>query len=240
MASPEIRSLQESSSENWFMLVPGQGEGSATLYEDDGVSQAYGSAFATTEVLRKVDADGISVTVKPRQGSFKGISATRKVRIVLDGATAPTKVSVNGRNVPYSRFAAKDAASGKEVWGYDGEELAVVIYLAESAASGQLDVECDSRFAFTEGQKGVLKRMRRITPEAKTVFAASISNHLQLTPELLRFAGTASYITENPCGAGTYLEDLSTEALKKDLSNHKLPEDFLKKLFAQISVWEKL
>ena len=240
MASPEIKSLQEASNENWYMLVPGQGEGSTTLYEDDGVSQAYGSAFATTEVLRKVDADGISVTVKPRQGSFKGISATRKVRIVLDGATAPTKVSVNSRNVPYSRYAAKDAASGKEVWGYDGEELAVVIYLAESAASGQLDVECDSRFAFTEGQKGVLKRMRRITPEAKTVFAASISNHLQLTPELLRFAGTASYITENPCGAGTYLEDLSTEALKKDLSDHKLPEDFLKKLFTQISVWEKL
>ena len=80
----------------------------------------------------------------------------------------------------------------------------------------------------------------RITPEAKSVFAAAISNHLQLTPELLRFAGTASYITENPCNAGTYLGDLSTEALKQDLSNHKLPEDFLKKLFAQISVWEKL
>ncbi|MBP5567410.1 MAG: DUF5110 domain-containing protein [Bacteroidales bacterium] len=240
LASPEIKSLQESSNENWFMLVPGQGEGSTTLYEDDGVSQAYGSAFATTEVLRKVDENSISVTVKPRQGTYKGISATRKVRIVLDGATAPTKVSVNGRNVPYSRYAAKDAADGKEVWGYDGEDLAVVIYLTESSASGQLNVECDSHFAFTEGQKGVLRRMRRITPEAKSVFAAAISNHLQLTPELLRFAGTASYITENPCNAGTYLGDLSTEALKQDLSNHKLPEDFLKKLFAQISVWEKL
>ena len=238
MASPKIASLQEQSNENWFLLVPGEGKGSTVLYEDDGVSQAYGSAYATTEVTRSVGQDGILVVVKPRQGSYKGMSATRKVRIVLDGATAPTKVTVNGRSIPYSRFASKDAASGNEVWGYDGAELAVTIYLAEAPASGTLEVSCDSRFAFTEGQKAVLKRMRAITPEAKVVFAAAVSNHLQLTPELLRYAGTASYITEDPAGAEKYLKELSPESLQKDLSEYKLPEEFSKKLMAQLAIWE--
>ncbi len=238
MAAPTITSLQESSNENWYLLVPGQGESKATLYEDDGVSQAYDSAFATTEVSRKASENGISITVAPRKGSYKGISPTRKVRIVLDGATAPSRVSVNGRSVPYSRFAAKDAAEGKEVWGYDGAELSVTIYVSETSASVQLNVECDSEFAFTEGQKAVLKRMRAITPEAKVVFAMAVSNHLQLTTELLRYAGTASYITEDPAGAEKYLKELSPESLRKDLSDYKLPEDFSKKLLAQIAVWE--
>ena len=157
---------------------------------------------------------------------------------MLDGATAPTKVTVNGRSIPYSRYAAKDAAEGKEVWGYDGAELSVTIYISETSASVQLNVECDSEFAFTEGQKAVLKRMRTITPEAKVVFAVAVSNHLQLTPELLRYAGTASYITEDPAGAESYLKELSPENLRKDLSEFKLPEDFSKKLMAQLSIWE--
>ena len=238
MASPEITSLQEASNENWFLLVPGKGESRATLYEDDGVSQAYSSAFATTEVSRKTSENGVSINVAARKGSYKGMNATRKVRIVLDGATAPARVTVNGRSVPYSRFAAKDAAEGKEVWGYDGAGLTATVYLAESPASVGLDIECECEFAFTEGQKAVLKRMRAITPEAKVVFAAAVSHHLQLTPELLRYAGTASYITEDPAGAEKYLKELSPESLRKDLSEYKLPEDFSKKLLAQIAVWQ--
>ncbi len=238
MASPEISSLQEQSNENWYLLVPGQGKGSATLYEDDGVSQAYASAYATTEVTRSVDAEGISVCVKPRKGSYKGISATRKVRIVLDGATAPTKVTANGRSIPYSRYAADDARNGNEVWGYDGAELAVTIYIAEAPASGTLEISCDSRFAFTEGQKAVLKRMRAITPEAKLKFAAAVNTDLQLTPELLRYAGTASYITEDPQNAEKYLGELSAKALQQDLAEYKLPQGFVDKLFAQIAIWE--
>ena len=112
----------------------------------------------------------------------------------------------------------------------------MTIYLSEAPASSQVSIECDSRFAFTGGQKGLLKRMRRITPEAKTIFAAAISSNLQLTPELLRFAGTASYITEDPKNAEKYLGELSKEALQADLAQYKLPQDFLDKLFAWTGV----
>ena len=144
--------------------------------------------------------------------------------------------SSNGKDIPYSRFAAKDAAEGREVWGYDGEELAVHIYLAGRPASERIELECDAVFAFTDGQKGLLKRMRRITPEAKTVFAYAVSSDLQLTPELLRFAGTASYITEDPYNASKYLSELSVDALRADMDRYKgkLPAEFIEKLFARI------
>ena len=237
IAAPTIASLQEKSNENWFLLVPG-GDSKTTLYEDDGTSQAYETDYATTEVSREVADGKVTVKIAARSGSYKGISFTRKLRVVLDGATAPTGVTVNGRAVPFSRFAARDAAEGKEVWGYNGAELAVTVYIAEASASVPVTVECDSRFAFTDGQKAVLKRMRAITPEAKVVFAAAVNNNLQLTPELLRYAGTASYITEDPAGAEGYLKELSPENLRKDLSEFKLPEEFSKKLMAQLSIWE--
>ena len=146
------------------------------------------------------------------------------------------KLGIN--TVLFKGFGIKQALKLIKLAGYDGAELAVTIYLAEAPASGTLEVSCDSRFAFTEGQKAVLKRMRAITPEAKVVFAAAVSNHLQLTPELLRYAGTASYITEDPAGAEKYLKELSPESLQKDLSEYKLPEEFSKKLMAQLAIWE--
>ena len=237
MASPTIKSLQESSNENWYLLVPGDDSSSATLYEDDGRSQAYGSDFATTQISREYADGRLLVKVNPRQGDFKGISPTRRIRIVLDGASAPSHVRVNGKELPYERHADFKAASGKYAcWGYDGEELRVVIYLSEAPALTAFSIECDSRFAFTGGQKGLLKRMRNITPEAKTIFAEAVSSQLQLTPELLRFAGTASYITEDPLNAEKYLGDLSKEALQADLAEYKLPQSFLDKLFAWTGV----
>ena len=238
MAAPTITSLQEASNENWFLLVPGEGASQTTLYEDDGTSQAYASDFATTLVSREVSEGKVTVKIAARGGSYEGMSPTRKLRVVLDGATSPSNVTVNGREVPYSRFAARDAAAGKEVWGYDGAELAVTVYLAEASASVPVTVECDSRFAFTDGQKAVLKRMRAITPEAKLKFAAAVNTDLQLTPELLRYAGTASYITEDPQNAEKYLGELSAKALQQDLAEYKLPQGFVDKLFAQIAVWE--
>ena len=237
MASPKITSLQEQSNENWYLLVPGEGAFKTSLYEDDGKSQAYDSDYATTEVARNC-ADGVlTVDVSPRQGDFKGISPTRKIRIVLDGASAPGYVRVNGKQLPYDRHADTKAAGGKYAcWGYDGEELRVIIYLPEMPADTRVTIECDSRFAFTDGQKGLLKRMRRITPEAKTIFAGAVSGQLQLTPELLRFAGTASYINEDPQNAQKYLGDLSKEALRADLAEYELPQDFLDKIFAWINI----
>ena len=234
MAGSGIRNLQEQSNELRLVLVPGEGRHEASLYEDDGVSQAYSEQFATTRFLRESTADGVVLHILPREGSWKGAPVTRIVEVVLPGMSAPSKVLYDGAEVHYSRFPAKDAAAGKAVWGYEGAELEVRIYLPESSVSHEQLVEVQGKYEFVSGEKGLLKRMRAITPEAKAVFAEKISNHLQLTPVLLSFAGTASYITEDPYGAAGYLKALDVDVLEADLrALEKIPEDFIRKITSQ-------
>ena len=234
MAGQKITNLQDPSNEIRLVLVPGEGKHEASLYEDDGVSQAYSSKFALTRFVRESTEGGLKLVIKPREGSFKDAPATRLVRVVLPGMEAPSRVLYNGREVLYSRFAAKDAAEGKLVWGYDGASLEACIYLPEAPVSSEQLVLVEGTYAFVNGEKGLLRRMRAITPEAKSVFAARISNHLQLTPTLLSFAGTASYITENPVKAAEYLGALDVDALEADLrSLGRIPEDFILKITSQ-------
>ena len=237
MAGSGITNLQDQSNEMRLLLVPGEGRHEAELYEDDGASQAYPEKFATTKFVRESTGSGLKLTIAAREGSWKGAPATRKIQVVLPGMSAPSKVLAGGREVPYSRFAERDAAGGKAVWGYDGASLEVRIYLPEAPVNAVQTVEVEGRYEFLSGEKGVLKRMRAITPEAKTVFAAKISNHLQLTPVLLRFAGTASYISEDPFHASEYLKALDVAELEENLrSLGRIPEEFIRKITSQASV----
>jgi len=237
MASPELSSLQQSSNELWLMAVPGEGKGECTVYEDDGASKAYSGEYATTKISRERTADGIRLRVEAREGSYKGAPSTRLLRLRLPGFSAPSKVLVNGVEVPYSRFAAKDASEGKAVWGYDGAGMEAIVYLKEASVNQAVTIECKGEYAYTSGQKGLMKRMRLITPEAKLVFAAKVSGNLQLTPALLAYAGTASYITEDPFEASKYIEALDARQLKKELEDlGSLPAEFVAKIMDQIKI----
>ena len=237
LAGASISNLQDPSNELRIMLVPGEGKFETSLYEDDGVSQAYEVRYATTKLSRESTSKGLKFTVAAREGDWKDAPATRVLTIILPGFEAPAKVLVDGAEVPYSRFAAKDAAEGKLVWGYDGAELEARIYIPEAPVSKAQVIEVEGKYAFVAGEKGLVKRMRAITPEAKMVFAASVSALLQLTPELLAFAGTGSFITEDPFLAASYIEALDVKALEDSLRAFgKIPEEFITKLLAQIGM----
>lgn len=180
------------------------------------------------------DAGSTTLKIAAREGSYKGAEADRLLRVVFHGVAAPSKVSVDGVEYSYSRHAAREAAEGKAVWGYDGVSLSATVYLPESPVSAAHSVVFEGEFSFTSGEKGLLQRMRAITPEAKTVFAAKISSHLQLTPILLAFAGTGSYITEDPWNAAGYISELDVKALEDNLrSLGRIPEEFISKITAQ-------
>ncbi len=234
MSSPSISNLQDPSNELWLHLVPGVGQSECRVYEDDGVSQAYDEAYAYTRISRESTAEATKVRIAAREGDYKGAPGTRLLRLVFHGMAAPESVSADGADIPYSRFAAKDAAAGKAVWGYDGVSLSVTVYLPESSVGTAHEVVCNGAFSFINGERGQLRRMRAITPEAKTVFAEKISSHLQLTPVLLAFAGTGSYITEDPWNAAKYLSELDVKVLEDNLrSLGRIPEEFIKKITAQ-------
>lgn len=240
MAGPEISNLQTQSAQMKFFIVPGQGESTAKVYEDDGYTQAYDTEYAVTEVFKKTDATSVTLTVSPRKGAFKGMLENRRISVVLESFVAPSCVKVNGVEVPYSRYAAYDQKEGKAVWGYDGTKLQTVIWLAEVPACEQVEIVCSfAEEASPEvifGKKGLIRRMMAITPEAKYMFAQLKITDLHLPDEFLNLAQCGSYITEEPARCAGYLKAMDVDAMNRNFATwEKLSNDFKVKAAAQAS-----
>ena len=210
-----------------------------------GATQAYSTEYATTKVTKVSDASSLRLTIAPRQGNYRGIAPERHVQVVLAGVFAPEKVTVNGVEVPYSRFAAHDAeVSGKDaVWGYEGADLSAVIFLPETLASEELVIECSfneyaaSHRDLLNGKKGLMHRMMDITPETKLVFGKYVDAYMMLPDPFLALAQCASFINEDPQNVGEYFEKIDTAALIADFANYEnIPADFVAKVKAQVGV----
>ena len=241
MAGPEITSLQEKSNILKVFVAPGDGESRASVYEDDGATQAYKTEYATTELSKVSDASFTRVTVAPRKGTYSGIDPNRQLQFAIAGVFAPESVTVNGIEIPYSRFAENDYRTGCTVpeWSYDGTNLTVMVYLPEKPAAEEVVVECRyNEYAQTHrellsGKKGLMHRMMDLTPEVKIVFAQYVDSYMMLPDSFLALAQCSSFIREDPKNAGKYLEEINPENLIDDLSKYEsIPDDFISKLKA--------
>lgn len=243
MAGEKISTLQEQSPEIRLFVVPGLGESSAVIYEDDGETQAYDTEYAVTKVTKTADAGSVTVKVAPREGSFDGMLAERTVSVVLDGYLAPRKVTVNGEEVPYSRYAEYRRGGPDAVWGYDGYDFQVKIHLPADSADKELEIVCvfdaDTVNTVTQGQKGLVKRIMALTPEAKLKFAELEIKNFQLPSEFMNIAQCGSYVNEDPYNAGRYLEMLDVDKMIGNLESwENLSPDFKAKAAAQ-TVFER-
>ena len=235
MSGPEVMTLQKQSPEMRLFVVPGEGEFSTSLYEDDGDSQAYAVEYATTEITKVTDGNQVVVKVAPRKGTFKGMLENRRVSVVLDGFLAPSKVLVNGVEVPYSRFASYEAEDGKQVWGYDGSQLQTVVWVSEMPADREVEVVCTfDRQADLNGKKGLIRRFTAMAPEAKLEFFSLKIRDFQLPSEFMSVAQCGSFITEDPFNAPKYLDAMDVNAMIGNINSwDNLAEDFKAKVAAQ-------
>ena len=96
MAAEGIQHLQEVSNELRLYIAPGSGRSSYVHYEDDGVSQAYPSQFATTRIVKNASGSGVTVEIGPREGSYAGMPATRRLSLVLGGVSRCPKATLDG------------------------------------------------------------------------------------------------------------------------------------------------
>ena len=237
MAGAGISNLQGQDPELRLLVVPGTGESSTEVYEDDGSTQAYGTEYAFTRITRKSDAGSLELTVLPKEGFFKGMLDERKVSIMLDGFRVPEKVFVNGEEVPYSRFAEFDSEDGRTVWGYDGDDLTATIYTATAPADETLTVKClfdGSSELYQSGAKGLIRRMMALTPETKLMVEQYVMHGMQLPVEFLGIAQCGSYITEDPGKADEMLRNMDVRAMESKFGSYdRLPDTFKEKLAAQ-------
>ena len=238
MAGQKIMTLQEQSPELRLVVVPGLGESSAKVYEDDGATQSYDTEYAVTEVTKTTTDGQVVVKVAPRKGSFKGMLPDRKVCVALDGFYAPSKVTVNGVEVPYRRFASYEQEERAQVWGYDGSQLQANIWIGEAPADKELEIVVSfdglESAVVPSGSKGLINRFTIMTPETKLSFFALKIRDFQLPAEFTHVAQCGSFITEKPSDAPAFIKAMDTKAMIDNINSwEKLSPDFKAKVAAQ-------
>lgn len=236
LASEKIKSLQEVSTELGLFIAPGLGKSEVKIYEDDGKSQAYDTDYAFTRVSKNRKASSMIINIEGREGDYNNMPANRSLKLYLEGVYAPEKVKVNGQEIRYSRFM--EYLKDETAWTYDGSSLSLNIYIPEHSASETINIECiwagGQDEEILRGMKGVLKRMKAITPETKQFFYTYVDRYKTLPASFLDFAQCASRITEDPYNAVKYIQSLSYQALCDMLDNQTtIPELFKTRLKAQ-------
>lgn len=201
LASPAIQSLQEYSDELYILAVPGEKAFETRLYEDGGDNADYDRLFATTRLRREMNAGGLVVKIGPREGEWKAPSESRRLRLVVPGFGCPSAVRVNGKKLPYSRFA-KDGS-----WTYDGASLSVNIYAEATSSDEECTIECDGGYDFTAGESGMLKRAKGDAEPVKYAQNA-IDKYGWPDDVRMQWMGGASRITEHPDSVASILASM--------------------------------
>jgi hypothetical protein len=93
------------------------GNGTGTLYEDDGVSDKYRNGeFALTRFTQtRSDSNKKSIVISPVQGSYKGMHTSRHWIIKLHKNFPPASVTVNGKVYSFSNESRPGS------WAYNGD-----------------------------------------------------------------------------------------------------------------------
>ena len=102
LAAKGIQHLQEPTNAWRIFIAPGSGKSTYLHYEDDGVSQAYPTQFATTRIRKNAAGSGLMVEIAPREGSYKGMPRTRVLTVVLGGLSRCPKATLDGQELPCS------------------------------------------------------------------------------------------------------------------------------------------
>lgn len=99
LAQEGIQDLQTPTNEYRIYVAPGKGRSHYVHYEDDGESQAYPEQFATTRIEKNATGSACTVFVAAREGTFKGMSETRRISLILGGVNRCPKATLSGSSL---------------------------------------------------------------------------------------------------------------------------------------------
>ena len=197
MYPKSVRNLQHTLNSYVLTFVPG-GDGETTIYEDDGKSKEYSTAYATIKVTKRTVGNKVVVTIAPRKGSFEGATATTTYELRMPANYPPKTVRVDGRELKYARYAEVGE------WGYDGYTLAPYIMLGEVDNSKGCTVEVE----FAEGDlaaqdrlygiQGIVNRCVVLTAEFKELYAKYYDPYPLLPDYYMNVSQAPNFITEFP------------------------------------------
>ena len=195
MYPKSVRNLQVANNSYVLTFVPG-GDGETSIYEDDGLSKDYATAYAITKVTKRCEGNKVVITIAPREGSYKGMTATNNYELRLPANYPPKMVRLNGKELSYSRYPE----AGE--WGYDGYTLAPYILLGEVDNAKGCTVEVEfAEGDLTEqsklyGMQGIVNRCVVLTAEFKEVFGAYYDSMQMLPDFYMNVSQAPNFITE--------------------------------------------
>lgn len=124
---PKAQSLKAQPDSLLFEIIPGA-SGSATVYEDDGDSQAYRHGrFATMTIRQERTAESIAVLLAPWQGTYDGMPVERRYRLLFLAEEQPKVVFIAGQ--PTDR------------WSYDAHTRTLSVTLPTMASTDSTSVK---------------------------------------------------------------------------------------------------
>ena len=192
-----VKSLQEPCNTLVLTFIPGA-DGQLSLYEDDGISKNYADNYATTKVVKRSDANSITVVISAREGSYKGAAESRKYALHFPSQMPPASVKVNGVEYAYNRYAKEGQ------WGYDGYSLSPIVYtdLVDCSKDCVVELTFDPGLQQHQprlyGKQGIFNRCVVLTPEFKESYAVSYDPYPLLPDEYMNVSQTPNFIMEYP------------------------------------------
>lgn len=220
-------------------MVPGA-DGSLEYYEDDGVSQKYKTEYSVTSIVQKRGSDGVKLTIDPRKGTYDGASAVRSYQLRFPMTPVPVSVKVNGREIPYDRYA------GAGEWTYDGPTLSPVVLLDDMPVDKPIEVELAirpedmTRTAELDGLIGLFGRCKVLSEPFKMTQGMK-DRYKMLPKQYLAVSQCPNFITEDPGNLFKYVETLhrSLKEFKGFLGSYDLvDESFKTMLRARLGIEE--
>ena len=237
MYPKSVRNLQQTLNSYLLTFVPG-GDGETTIYEDDGKSKDYSTAYATIKVSKRTEGNKVIITIAPRKGGFEGAVAKNIYELRLPANYPPKSVRVDGRELKYNRYAEVGE------WGYDGYTLAPYILVGEvDNAKG-----CTVEIEFVEGDlaaqsrlygmQGIVNRCVALTAEFKEAFAKAYDPYPLLPDFYMNVSQAPNFIMEYPQDIHKSVENYNeslAECLVEMDKMEKLSSEFRERVKAQLT-----
>lgn len=155
-AQRNIDRLNDKCIADLVLTVYGSGDGSYTLYQDDGISTDYESdGYAEIPITSKIE-DGIrTIDIGSATGDYDGFAMPSSLEIPIVGSAPPKAVSITGAELPF------DCRLQGEGWRYDGQTATTIIRTSNLDNGVQLSVEAGDDSA-ANGLKGLMNRLERV------------------------------------------------------------------------------
>ncbi|UKK51160.1 glycoside hydrolase family 31 protein [Prevotella sp. E13-17] len=125
--NPHMDNLKSQADELVLKIIPGA-DGSTVLYEDEGDTQGYmEGAYTNTTITQTMGTDRRIVSIRPREGAFKGMVEMRSYTVMFMGETKPDCVKVDGQTV--------------DTWTYDETTGIVTVGIEKRSCNTSATIE---------------------------------------------------------------------------------------------------